>query len=95
LTLGFINAVNPKVVVASQLMELYYLAFPLGFVISFLAYWGLNALDEPKGLGDMDETDYFGTFTAEEAEKMGLREASDIEGVEAVNQKTESNEKIY
>lgn len=79
---GFINAVNPSISVEKQLQELYWMAFPLGFVISFLLYWGLNKVDPPRGLGEMDEVDYFGTFTPEEAAKMGLREGSDIEGVE-------------
>lgn len=79
---GFINAVNPNIVVKQELKELYYLAFPLGFVISFLVYWGLNKVDPPKGLGEIDETDSFGTFTPEEAEKMGLREGSEIDGVD-------------
>jgi NCS1 family nucleobase:cation symporter-1 len=76
-------------------MELYYLAFPLGFVISFLVYWGLNVIDEPTGVDEMDEVDYFGTFTPEEAQKMGLREASDIEGVEVVHQNKGSEVKAY
>ncbi len=79
---GFINAVNPKITVDKALQELYYLAFPLGFVISFLVYWGLNKMNPPRGLDEMDEVDYFGTFTPAEAEKLGLREASDIEGVD-------------
>jgi len=35
---GFIKPVNPKILVVQQLQELYYLAFPLGFAISFLVY---------------------------------------------------------
>lgn len=79
---GFINAVNPKITVAKPLQELYYLAFPLGFVISFLVYWVLNKVNPPRGLDEIDEIDYFGTFTSAEAEKMGLREGSEIEGVD-------------
>jgi NCS1 family nucleobase:cation symporter-1 len=47
-----------------------------------LLYWVINRIDPPKGLDEMDGIDYFGTFTAEEAEKMGLREATDSGGVE-------------
>jgi NCS1 family nucleobase:cation symporter-1 len=79
---GFINAVNPNIAVKQELKELYYLAFPLGFAISFLVYWGLNKVHPPRGLGEIDEIDYFGTFTPEEAEKMGLREGSEIDGVD-------------
>jgi NCS1 family nucleobase:cation symporter-1 len=91
---GFINAVNPKIEVKSALQELYYLAFPLGFVISFLAYWALNKMDPPRGLDEIDDTDYFGTFTPEEAEKLGLRVSSDIEGEEVVTESKEVDTKV-
>lgn len=89
---GFINAVTPNIVVAKQLQELYYLAFPLGFVISFLVYWALNVLDKPRGVDEIDEVDYFGTFTFDEAQKMGLRQLGDIESVEVVHQNKVSEE---
>lgn len=83
---GFINAVSPSINVKSQLKDLYYLAYPLGFVISFLVYYALNRFDPPRGLQETDEVDYFGTFTAEEAAKMGLREVGEIESVEIMNE---------
>jgi NCS1 family nucleobase:cation symporter-1 len=52
---GFINVVNPSVKVKNPVMDLYFLAFPLGFVISFLVYWALNKVNPLKGLGEVDE----------------------------------------
>lgn len=83
---GFINAVNPSIEVKTQLKDLYYLAFPLGFAISFSVYLALNKLNPPMGLGEVDEIDYFGTFTPAEGEKLGLRESSEIEGVEVTRE---------
>jgi NCS1 family nucleobase:cation symporter-1 len=93
---GFINAVTPSIIVKKELQELYYLAFPLGFAISFVAYFILNKLDPPRGLGDVDEADYFGTFTAAEAQKLGLREwRDDGEGLEEVDsERKEADTKI-
>lgn len=54
---GFIHAVNPRIVVPAGCTELYYLAYPLGFTISFLVHWGLNSVWPPRGLGDVDEVD--------------------------------------
>jgi len=59
---GFINAVTPGITVPSGCVHLYYMAFPLGFAISFTVYWGLNILSPTKGLGEVDDEDYFGTF---------------------------------
>lgn len=82
---GFLNAVNPKIPAEDGLQKMYYLAFPLGFAISAVVYYGLNKLDPPTGLGLVDEVDYFGTFTPEEARKLGLRSAEILEGVDGVD----------
>lgn len=59
---GFINAVTPSIVVSSGFVHLYYLAFPLGFAISFAVYWVLSTVSPIKGIGEVDDDDYFGTF---------------------------------
>ncbi len=83
---GFINAVNTNIAVIEPMQELYYLAFPLGFFISFLIYWVLNTINPPRGLDETDELDHFCTFTQEEAKKLGLQASSshgsEIESVE-------------
>ncbi|KAI5194688.1 NCS1 nucleoside transporter family protein-like protein [Aureobasidium subglaciale] len=69
---GFVKAVAPKISVPAACTRLYYLAFPLGFVVSFAIYYVLNLLSPPPGLGVIDEVDDFGTFTMEEAQKLGI-----------------------
>jgi hypothetical protein len=53
-------------------------------VISFLIYSGLKGVDPPRGLGEVDNVDNFGTFTSAEAKKTRLGKSSDIEGIEVV-----------
>ncbi|GAO46631.1 NCS1 nucleoside transporter family [Saitoella complicata NRRL Y-17804] len=69
---GFISSVNPGIVVGPPAMRLNYLAFPLGFAISFLVFFGINRIFPPPGLGEVDDSDVFGTFTGEEAANMGI-----------------------
>ena len=69
---GFAHTVTPGVAVPQACINLYYLAFPLGFTVSFLTHWALNTLNPPAGLGDQDDVDYYETFTKEEAEKLGV-----------------------
>lgn len=77
---GFAHAVTPSVTVPEACTDLYYLAFPLGFTVSFLTHWCINSLFPPLGLGDMDDVDYYDTFTADEASKLGVALQSPIEG---------------
>ena len=77
---GFAHAVTPSVVVPQACTDLYRLAFPLGFVVSFLAHWGINLLSPPPGLGVSDDVDYYGTFTTDEAEKLGVAPGHTIDG---------------
>lgn len=69
---GFAHAVNENIVVPEACTNLYYLAFPLGFTVSFCLHWLINAVFPPAGLGEKDEIDNFMTFTAEEAAKLGV-----------------------
>lgn len=79
---GFAHAVTPNVIVPKACTDLYYLAYPLGFTISFLVFLALNKIFPPPGLdGEKDAMDYYGTFTAEEALRLGV-EPSTIEGLE-------------
>lgn len=85
---GFVATVNPSVVIPTALMRMYYLAYPLGcksllstqngadkisVAISFLFYWAICKLSPPAGAGEIDDADYYGTFTTEEAMKYGMR----------------------
>lgn len=81
---GFIHAINPKISVPTGCTELYYLAFPLGFAISFLVHLAINKFFPTKGLGETDDVDYFGTFSSEELSKLGMLPREQIDGVEVV-----------
>ena len=59
---------------------MYYLAFPLGFTVSFLLHWCLNRIWPPEGLGGKDDIDYYGTFTNEEALRLGIAPHTALEG---------------
>lgn len=82
---GFAATVTPGAVQVPQAcINLYYLAFPLGFTVSFLVHLGLNRILPPVGLGDKDDIDYYGTFTTEEAMRLGVAPSSPIEGEDEV-----------
>jgi NCS1 family nucleobase:cation symporter-1 len=69
---GLINAVGSGINVPAACGKLYYLAFPLGFVVSSAIYIVLNIVLPPKGLGVIDEVDEFETFTMDEGQKLGV-----------------------
>ncbi|KZL78670.1 NCS1 nucleoside transporter [Colletotrichum tofieldiae] len=92
---GFAASVTPNSVhVGTAWVNLYYLAFPLGFTISFLLHLGINKVWPPPEAGMIDEVDYYGTFTDGEARKMGVLplETEVIEGSHKVVH-TEETEK--
>lgn len=60
--------------------NLYYLAFPLGFVVSFLTHWAINTVFPPHGLRLADDADYYDTFTPVEAMRMGVAPRQALEG---------------
>lgn len=77
---GFAANVTPNSVqVGHAWNELFYMAFPLGFAISFTVHYVLNRIWPPTGLGMIDDTDYFGTFEPEEAMRLGVSPMSDVE----------------
>ncbi|KAI9147473.1 Transporter aclS [Paramyrothecium foliicola] len=77
---GFAQNVTPsRVTVSRPWSELFYLAFPLGFTISFVAHYIINRVFPPPGLGQQDEVDHFSTFLVEDPATRGIAatEASD------------------
>ncbi|KAL1894044.1 hypothetical protein Sste5346_006186 [Sporothrix stenoceras] len=54
------------------LYEMFYMAFLLGFFISCILFYILNTVFPPDGLGEQDDVDVYGTFTPEEAAKLGI-----------------------
>jgi NCS1 family nucleobase:cation symporter-1 len=83
---GFVGNVNKSVTLPKACTEMFYLAFPLGLAISFTIYLGLNKVFPPKGLGEYDDVDYYGTFTGDEAMKLGV---SPLEKTESTEKKEE------
>ena len=69
---GFIHKINPHVPMPEGMTDLFYLAYPFGFAVSAMAYYLINSLFPPAGLGVADSLDVFGTFTASEATRLGL-----------------------
>lgn len=76
---GFAHAVTPSIKVPEACTNLYYLAFPLGFAVSFSVHFCINTAFPPVGLQEIDDVDYFGTFTETEAAKMGVAVSETIE----------------
>ncbi|KAF2094737.1 NCS1 nucleoside transporter family protein [Rhizodiscina lignyota] len=69
---GFAHAVNKNIVVPAGCNELYYLAYPLGFAISFVVHLALNKFFPPPGRDLIDPIDYYNTFSPEEAAHFGV-----------------------
>ncbi|KAK8038347.1 hypothetical protein PG994_015114 [Apiospora phragmitis] len=79
---GFVHNVNPTIEVPKACTNLYSLAFPLGFTVSFLVHWGINRLSPPPGLADIDDVDYYSTFTPDEASRLGVTPGDVLVGEE-------------
>lgn len=90
---GFVNAINPSIKVPIGCVRLYYLAFPLGFALSFLVYLTFNKLFPPQ-LGDIDGEDEFGTFTYDEAIKRGVRPRQSEHGTSALDDGLKGDEDV-
>lgn len=59
--------------------ELYFIAFFIGFFISFTLFYGVNQLFPLSQLGEVDEMDNYGTFTVQEAARLGVLPIQDAE----------------
>ncbi|KAI1382057.1 NCS1 nucleoside transporter family protein-like protein [Hypoxylon crocopeplum] len=69
---GLIITVGQDANAPRALYELYFMAFFIGFFTSAIIFFALNKLFPVAGLGEYDEVDYYGTFTAKEAAKLGV-----------------------
>jgi NCS1 family nucleobase:cation symporter-1 len=69
---GLIHLVTPSIQVSVGATRLYSLSFVIGLCMSFVVHLALNTIFPPPGLQDFDEVDNFGTFTPEEAQKLGV-----------------------
>ncbi|XXG94517.1 hypothetical protein Hte_000774 [Hypoxylon texense] len=69
---GLVVTVNQDTNASRALFELYFMAFFIGFFTSATIFFVLNKLFPVAGMGEYDEVDVYGTFTAKEAEKLGI-----------------------
>ncbi|KAI6093663.1 NCS1 nucleoside transporter family protein-like protein [Hypoxylon rubiginosum] len=69
---GLVVTINQDTNAPRALFELYFMAFFIGFFTSAAIFFGLNKLFPVAGMGEYDEVDIYGTFTAKEAEKLGI-----------------------
>lgn len=88
---GFVHNINPAIEVPEACTNLYRLAFPLGFTVSFLVHWGINNLFPPPGLGEIDDVDYYGTFTPDEAARLGVTPGDVLVGEERATGDTDKD----
>lgn len=78
---GFIANVNPDVVVPAASIKMFYLAFPLGLVISGTVYYVLCRCVVPQGIGEVDDIDYYSTFSPEESARLGISSMRRVDGI--------------
>ncbi|KAI2629867.1 NCS1 nucleoside transporter family protein-like protein [Hypoxylon sp. NC1633] len=69
---GLIVTVEQDATAPRALYELYFMAFFIGFFISAIVFFLLNKFFPVIGMGEYDEVDVYGTFTAKEAAKLGV-----------------------
>lgn len=88
---GFVHNINPAIEVPKACTNMYSLAFPLGFTVSFLVHLGINKLVPPPGLAETDDADYYGTFTPDEAVRLGVTPGAVLVGQERASGDVEKN----
>ncbi|KAF2488825.1 uracil permease [Lophium mytilinum] len=85
---GLVVTVQAKENPPRGLVQLYYMAFLIGFFVSSTVFLVLNKIFPRAGMGEYDEVDLYGTFTAKEAARLGVMRLEDsgdvIEGEERV-----------
>jgi len=79
---GLIVTVRGDTNPSRGLVQLYYMAFLVGFFFSATIFYVLNLLFPYKNMGEFDDVDVYGTFTASEAKKRGVLQLSTPEVLE-------------
>ncbi|KAH7087160.1 NCS1 nucleoside transporter family protein-like protein [Paraphoma chrysanthemicola] len=74
---GLVVTVRQDVNPPRALVQLYYIAFLIGFVISAVIFYALNKLFPVKDMDQIDEVDLYGTFTTAEARRVGVAPLED------------------
>ncbi|KAE8137494.1 permease for cytosine/purines, uracil, thiamine, allantoin-domain-containing protein [Aspergillus pseudotamarii] len=73
---GFMHSINPAIQVSVGADHLYALGFPYGLLSSMAIHTLVNKCFPPPGVGEIDRDDTYGTFTVEEAAKLGVNKDS-------------------
>ncbi|KAE8309919.1 permease for cytosine/purines, uracil, thiamine, allantoin-domain-containing protein [Aspergillus transmontanensis] len=73
---GFMHSINPAIEVSVGADHLYALGFPYGLLSSMAIHTLVNKCFPPPGIGEIDLDDTYGTFTVEEAAKLGVNKDS-------------------
>ncbi|KAE8163393.1 permease for cytosine/purines, uracil, thiamine, allantoin-domain-containing protein [Aspergillus tamarii] len=73
---GFMHSINPAIEVSVGADHLYALGFPYGLLSSMAIHTLINKCFPPPGVGEVDPNDTYGTFTVEEAAKLGVNKDS-------------------
>ncbi|KAF2001266.1 NCS1 nucleoside transporter family protein-like protein [Amniculicola lignicola CBS 123094] len=63
------------------LVQLYYMAFLIGFFISATIFYGLNLAFPVPDMDQYDEIDVYGTFTPQEARRVGVMPLDETDGM--------------
>lgn len=71
-TIGGLIATAGKITAPDAVFELYYTAFFTGLAISFTTFYAVNYFFPVERAGEFDEYDNWGTFSPEEAAKLGV-----------------------
>lgn len=69
---GLIASLSHSVKVPLVATYVYYLAFPLGFLVSGTTFYLTCSVWQPRGLGEIDDYDDYESFTAAECRRLGM-----------------------
>ncbi|KAH8732728.1 NCS1 nucleoside transporter family protein-like protein [Phaeosphaeriaceae sp. PMI808] len=69
---GLITTVRGDLNAPRALIQLYYMAFLIGFFISATVFYALNFVFPVKNMDQIDKIDFYGTFTEVEARRIGV-----------------------
>lgn len=77
---GLVVTVRQDANPPKALLQLYYMAFLIGFFISATVFYALNRVFPVSDMGQIDDTDIYGTFTQAEARRAGVAPLESLEG---------------
>ncbi|CZT23700.1 related to uracil permease [Ramularia collo-cygni] len=70
---GFINAIEPSIQVPIGATRLFQLSFLFGGTLGFCLFYIVNLVFPPGNMGQVDDVDYFATFSSSEWDLMDIK----------------------